>query len=87
MGGWILLYLYGYLWCPYVELLCIQDSFFSLHILYHHSKIHNVVTCQDRLILRGRDGVLECQNCRERKGCGEKKAKQSDGANDSQCMF
>lgn len=71
-GEGVLLHLYGNLCWRDAELLHGQDSFFAPCILYHHSHIHNVITLQDRLILRGMDGVVELQNCT---GCGRRTTK------------
>lgn len=82
----MLLHLYGYLRWAYVELLCGQDSFFGPHVLQHHCRVHNVIAYQERLVLRGRDGVLERQDCRERKGC-EQQSKSKKVRHNPQCLL
>lgn len=56
------LYLYHDLRWGDVEVLRRQDSLVAPHILYHHWHLHNVIASQDRLVLRGGDGVIERQN-------------------------
>lgn len=58
------LYLNIYLGWAEVELLNLQDSFFSHCVLHHHCKIHNAISSHSRLVLRQRDGVTHCQRCR-----------------------
>ena len=60
-------YLYGDLRWAHAELLRSQDSCFGPHVLHDHCHVHHVIASQDRLMLRGRDGVAQLQNCSEHK--------------------
>lgn len=59
-------HLYTDLWRAQAELLCCQKSLLGGQVLDHCCHVDNVFACQEGLVNRGRDLVVEFQNWGER---------------------